>query len=213
MITLYGLNTPNSHKISIALEELALPYQVQCVDVRAGEHLRDSFREIAPNAKIPVITDHDSNTTVFESCAILLYLASKSNRLMPVTPNERWEALQWLFFQASAIGPMFGQLAWFTYYAGEPLPYAIDRYRTEVERLFGVVDQRLAGRDWICGDYSIVDIAHYGWFNCISAMHFDFGRHVHLSRWFDRMSNRPAVVRGVQVPSPLSGWDAAARFG
>ena len=129
MITLYGLNTPNSHKVSIALEELGLSYQVEAVDVRAGEHLRDSFRAITPNAKIPVITDHDSGTRVFESNAILLYLASKTERLMPLTPNDRWEALQWLFFQASAIGPMFGQWAWFSYYAPEPLPYAIDRYR------------------------------------------------------------------------------------
>ncbi|MDB5872851.1 MAG: uncharacterized protein JWQ07_2293 [Ramlibacter sp.] len=213
MITHYALNTPNSHKISIALEELALPYRVEVVDVRAGEHLTPAFRQINPNGKIPAIVDHDSNTTVFESCAILMYLAAKANRLMPIAPNERWEALQWLFLQASGAGPMFGQWAWFTYYAGEPVPYAIERYRIEAERLCSVVDARLQGRDWMCGAYSIVDIAYFGWFHCLAAMHFDLGRHAGLGRWYARMLSRPAVQRGIAIPSPLPGWDAARKLG
>jgi GST-like protein len=211
VITLYGLNTPNSHKISIALEELGLAYDVKPVDVRAGEHLEDTFRQRTPNAKIPVITDHESNTTVFESNAILLYLASKTDRLMPRTPNDRWDALQWLFLQASGIGPMFGQWAWFSYYAPEHDRYAIERYRAEAHRLCGVVDQRLAGRTWICGTYSIVDIACFGWFNCIAAMHFDLGPFQHLSAWMDNMLRRPAVALGIAIPSALPGWDPEKR--
>ena len=206
MIRLYGLNTPNTHKITICLEELGLPYEITEVDVRAGAHRTDAFARLNPTGKIPVILDTDSNTTVFESNAILLYLASKTDRLMPVTPNDRWEAIQWLFFQAASVGPMLGQQAWFNYYAGESVPYAVERYGAECRRLYGVLDQRLSTREFLCHHYSIVDIAHVGWLHCAQAMHLGFEEFPALTAWYLRVLARPAVQRGILLPTPLPSW-------
>jgi GST-like protein len=213
MIRLHGLNTPNTHKITICLEELALPYEILSVDVRSGAHLDADFEKLNPTGKIPVIVDTDSNTTVFESCAILLYLASKADRLMPHTPNERWEAIQWLFFQAASVGPMLGQRAWFTYYAGEEIPYAISRYDAEAKRLYAVLDRRLQQRSFICGTYSIMDIAHFGWLHCAHAMHLGFEEFPALTQWYRRVLERPAVQRGIVLPTPLPEWNAEKKLG
>ena len=206
MIRLYGLNTPNTHKITICLEELALPYQIVEVDVRTGAHHTEAFAKLNPNARIPVVVDTDTNTTVFESNAILLYLASKAGRLMPISPNDRWEAIQWLFFQAASLGPMLGQQAWFNYYAGQKVPYAVERYGAECQRLYKVLDQRLEAREFLCQQYSIVDIAHFGWLHCAQSMHLGFEDYPALTAWYQRIAERPAVQRGVLLPNPLPSW-------
>ncbi len=208
MIRLYGLNTPNTHKITIALEELALPYEIEVVDVRSDAPLSAEFKRISPNGKVPAIIDTDTGTPVFESGAILLYLASKAERLMPYTPAERWQAIQWLFFQTASMGPMLGQRAWFNYYAGEAIPYAIKRYDAQVKRLYGVLEQRLSTRDFICDSYSIVDIAHFGWLHCAHAMHLGFEDFPALTAWYQRVLARPAVQRGVRLPAQLPTWHA-----
>jgi GSH-dependent disulfide-bond oxidoreductase len=200
MIDLYTENTPNGYKISICLEELNLPYTVKVVNVRQGEQFKEEFLALNPNAKIPVIVDHETGQTVFESCAILLYLAEKTGQLMP---KNRWEAIQWLFFQAASIGPMFGQQAHFAFFAPEKIPYAIDRYSKENQRLFGVLEGRLQKRDYICDEYSIVDIAHFGWLYTAKRMGFSFEPFPKLAAWCDRIAARPAVAKGITIPAPL----------
>lgn len=202
MIELYTHNTPNGHKISICLEELELPYSVKVVDVRQGEQFKDEFLALNPNAKIPVIFDHETGQTIFESCAILLYLADKTGRLIP-SGQARWEAIEWLFFQAASIGPMLGQRAHFAFFAPEKIPYAIERYTKETERLYGVLEGRLKERKYICDEYSIVDIAHWGWIYTAKRMGFSLDPFPSLSAWHDRIAERPAVAKGITIPAPL----------
>lgn len=203
MIELYTHNTPNGHKISIALEELGLPYEVKRVDTFVGEQFSPEFVAISPNAKIPVIVDTDTGITVYESNAILLYLADKAGRLMPTDPKGRHEALQLLFFQAASVGPMFGQRAFFAYFSPEQVPFALDRYSREAARLEAVMDRMLQGRDHFCGDYSVVDISIFGWVNTAVASFFPLSGHANLEAWYQRVAARPAVRRGVTVPAPL----------
>lgn len=203
MIDLYTENTPNGYKISICLEELDLPYTVKVVNVRQGEQFKDEFLALNPNAKIPVIVDHDTGQTVFESCAILLYLADKVGKLIPSSGKGRWEVIEWLFFQAANIGPMFGQRAHFALFAPEKIPYAIDRYTKESERLYGVLEGRLKEREYICDEYSIVDIAHFGWVHTVKRMGFSFEQFPNLAAWYDRLAARPAVAKGITIPAPL----------
>ncbi len=203
MIDLYTHNTPNGHKISICLEELNLPYTVKVVDVYQGEQFKDEFLALNPNAKIPAIFDHDTGETVFESCAILLYLADKVGKLVPLSGKARCEAIQWLFFQAANIGPIFGQRAHFALFAPEKIPYAIDRYTKESERLYGVLERWLEEREYICDEYSIVDIAHFGWIYTAKRMGFSFDQFPNLTAWHDRIAARPAVAKGITVPAPL----------
>jgi len=200
MIDLYTENTPNGFKISICLEELNLPYNVKVVNVRQGEQFKDEFLALNPNAKIPVIVDHETGQTIFESCAILLYLADKTGKLMP---KDRWEAIQWLFFQAANIGPMFGQRAHFTFFAPEKMPYAIERYTKESERLYGVLEGQLKKRDYLCDEYSIVDIAHFAWIHTVKRMGFSFEQYPNLTAWYERIADRPAVAKGIKIPAPL----------
>lgn len=204
MIDLYTHSTPNGHKISICLEELGLAYTVKQVNVYEGEQFKEEFVALNPNSKIPVIVDRETGQTVFESCAILLYLADKTGRLIPQSTKERWEAIQWLFFQAASIGPMFGQRAHFAIFAPEKITYAIDRYTKESERLYEVLDQRLKERKYLCGDeYSVVDIAHWGWVYTAKRMGFTFERLSSLTAWHDRIAERPAVQKGIQIPGPI----------
>lgn len=204
MIDLYTHRTPNGYKISICLEELGIPYSVKEVNVMQGEQFKQEFLALNPNAKVPVIVDHETGQTVFESCAILLYLADKAGKLVPSSGKARMEAIQWLFFQAASIGPMFGQRTHFEAYAPEKIPYAIDRYTKESERLYEVIEGRLANREYICDEYSIVDIAHFGWIHTVK--HF-FGINAEqfpkLTAWYDRIAARPAVAKGVTIPAPL----------
>ena len=202
MIELYSHGSPNGHKVSIALEELELPYEVRGVDVFAGEGQSPDFKAVNANGKVPVIRDTDTDATIAESNAILMYLADKAGKLMPMG-DERWEAVELLFLQASAIGPMFGQRAYFDIMAPERVDHAIERYAAEGERLNALLDERLAGREWFSSDYSIVDIAFYGWFFTATHMGYPIDRYSNLSAWYARVGERPAVQRGVTIPGGL----------
>lgn len=203
MIELYTHNTPNGHKISIALEELGLPYEVKRVDTFVGQQFAPEFVALNPNAKIPVIVDTDTGVTVFESNAILLYLAEKAGRLMPVDLEGRHHAVELLFFQAASVGPMFGQRAYFAYFSPEEVPAAFERYAREAARLEAVMDAMLEGRSYFCGEYSIVDISMFGWVNTAVASFFPVDGYANLGAWYDRVAARPAVRRGLTIPAPL----------
>ncbi len=205
MITLYTWATPNGQKVSIALEELGLPYRVQTIDITAGEQFDPAFLALNPNNKIPVIVDSDGPggiaLTVFESGAILIYLAEKCARLLPAEPRARSEVLQWLMLQVGGVGPMLGQAHHFRRFAAERIPYAIQRYTDEAARLYGVLDKRLAAHSWLGGDtYSIADIATYPWIARHEWQGISLADYPNLRRWFDKIASRPAVQRGMEIP-------------
>jgi len=205
MITLHTWGTPNGHKISIALEELGLPYEVRKVNITRNEQFDPAFLALNPNNKIPVIVDEDgpggAPITLFESGAILIYLAEKTGRLLPTEPRTRYEALQWLMLQMGSIGPMLGQAHHFLRFAPEVIPYAIDRYSKEAIRLYGVLNGHLRTRDWLAGDaYSIADIATFPWIARHEWQGIDLARYPEVKRWFDAIAARPAVRRGLEVP-------------
>lgn len=199
-IDLYTFGTPNGRKISIALEELELEYEVHKIDITKGEQFTPEFIAINPNSKIPAIVDREADMTVFESGAILIYLAEKTNRLLPTDIKQRFQVLEWLMFQMANVGPMFGQYNHFNRFASEKIPYAIARYQKETLRLYGVLDQQLKGKEYICGDYSIADIATFPWVAAYEFMGLTLDEHPHLKQWVEKMSQRPAVQRGMQVP-------------
>jgi GST-like protein len=201
MIDLYFSPTPNGLKVRLYLEEAGLPYRVIPVQLSAGQQFAPEFQAISPNSKIPAIVDHapadgGAPLPVFESGAILLYLAEKSGRMLPRDPRERLQVLQWLVWQVAGLGPMAGQAGYFHVYAPEPVPFAIERYTRELRRLYGVLDRQLEGRDHIAGgDYSIADIATYPWI----VPHAGHGQNLadfpNLSRWFQALGERPALRR------------------
>ena len=201
MIDLYFSPTPNGLKIRLYLEEAAIPYRIVPVRLSAGEQFAPAFVAISPNAKIPVIVDHApvdraGTATVFESGAILLYLAEKTGRLLPADGRARLDALQWLFWQVSALGPMAGQAGYYRVYAPKRVPDAIERYTRELRRLYGVLDRRLAGRDYIAGDeYTIADISAYPWIVPHRPHGQDLAEFPDLRRWFERIAARPAARR------------------
>jgi GSH-dependent disulfide-bond oxidoreductase len=222
MIDLYTAATPNGFKISIALEELALPYEVRVVDLRGGGQFAPDFLRISPNNKIPAIVDHQGpggrDIAVFESGAILLYLAEKTGRLLPKDGAKRYETLQWLFFQVGGTGPMIGQLHHFANYAPEKLPYAIDRYQKETKRLYGVLDRRLSQSPYLGGDeYTVADIANLPWLLSYERLGIDLAAIPHLSRWLSALRARPAVERGLSIPprndAPMDDKAREALFG
>ena len=212
-IQLYSLNTPNGVKASIMLEETGLAYEPHLVDITNEESHTPAFLSLNPNGKIPAIIDPagpgGEPMALFESGAILLYLADKSGQFIPTEPARRWECIQWVFFQMSAIGPMFGQLGYFYKSAGKDIAdkRPLERYVKESKRLLGVLDDRLAGRDWIMGnDYSIADIATLGMVNNLITFYearelVDYDSLTHVPAWLERALARPAVVRGLQIPS------------
>jgi glutathione S-transferase/GST-like protein len=201
MIDLYTAATPNGYKISIALEELALPYTVHVIDLAALEQRRPDFLRISPNGRIPAIVDRgEDDFAVFESGAILVYLAEKTGRLMPPDPKGRSLVMQWLMFQMGGIGPMMGQANVFFRYLPEKIPVAIDRYHGEVRRLFGVLDARLAGHEFLAGDYSIADIANWAWVRTYKWSGVTLEGLPHLERWVGQLAERPACQRGIEVP-------------
>jgi len=208
MIDLFSWPTPNGHKIHIMLEEAGLAYRVHGVDIGKGDQFAPEFLAISPNNKIPALVDpHGPDgkpISIFESGAMLIYLAEKCGRLLPETPRERYATLEWLMFQMGGIGPMLGQVHHFRAYAPEPIPYAIDRYTKEAGRLYGVVDRRLADRPFIAGDYSIADMAIFPWLRSWERQGVNIADYPHLKRWFDTLTARPAVERGVKVLSDLS---------
>ena len=200
MIDLYTFSTPNGRKISIALEELELEYEVHKIDITKGAQFTPEYVAINPNSKIPAIVDREEDITVFESGAILIYLAEKTNRLLPNDTKQRFQVLEWLMFQMGSVGPMFGQYNHFNRFAPEKIPYAIARYQKETLRLYGVLDQQLKGKDYICEDYSIADIATFPWVAAYEFMGLTLDQHPNLKQWVEKMSQRPAVQRGMEIP-------------
>ncbi len=201
MIDLYTAATPNGKKISIMLEELGVSYKVHPLNLSELEHKEPWFLKINPNGKIPAIVDNDNGAAVFESGAILIYLADKfGNFLPPPKDARRTTCIQWLMFQMSAVGPMQGQLNVFLKYAPEKIPYAIRRYTEETKRIYSVLDKRLSEVEYIAGDYSIVDIATWPWINSYDWVKMDLKAFPNLSRWRATVGKRPAVIKGSNVP-------------
>ena len=201
MITLHTAATPNGHKVSIALEELGLPYQLRVVDLAAGEQTRAEFLALNPNGRIPVIVDHAAGDfVVFESGAILVYLAEKTGQLMPSDAKGRSRVMQWLMFQMGGVGPMMGQANVFYRYFPQKIQPAIDRYQAEGRRLFEVLDGHLAQHEWLAGDYSIADIANWAWVRTHRWSGIAIDGLDHLRRWRDAIRARPAVQRGMERP-------------
>ncbi len=202
MIELFTAATPNGHKASVALEELALPYTVRSIDLGKLDQKQDWFLALNPNGRIPVIIDHDNDDfVVFESGAILVYLAEKTGKLLPQDAKGRSVAMQWLMFQMGGIGPMMGQANVFFRYAPEKIPYAIDRYQRESRRLFEVLERRLSQSEYLAGDYSIADIANFCWVTTHAWSGVDVDGLPSVQRWLEAIRARPAVQRGVAVPS------------
>jgi GST-like protein len=204
MIEVYSWATPNGHKVHIMLEECGLPYRVHPVDIGAGDQFAHEFLAISPNNKIPAIVDSDGPggkpISLFESGAILLYLAAKTGRFLPEDTAAKYTVLQWLMFQMGGVGPLLGQAHHFRVYAPEKIPYAIDRYTNEAHRLYGVMDTRLAHSKYIAGnEYTIADIAIFPWLRSWKNQGIDWNDFPQLKGWFDEIGARPAVQRGVQV--------------
>jgi GSH-dependent disulfide-bond oxidoreductase len=209
MIDLYFWTTPNGYKPLMFLEETALPYMLIPIDIGAGDQFDPDFLKIAPNNRIPAIVDHDpadggEPISIFESGAILLYLAEKTGRFLPTDLRGRHDALQWLFWQMAGLGPMAGQNHHFGTYAPEKIPYAIERYEKETGRLYAVLNQRLADREFIAGDYSIADMASYPWTVSHERQKQDLNDFPHLKRWFETIAARPATVRAYEKGKALN---------
>ncbi|MDE1464452.1 glutathione S-transferase family protein [Spartinivicinus poritis] len=209
MIELYTAATPNGYKISIALEELALDYQVHHLDLSAGEQKQAGYLAINPNGRIPAIIDHDNKDfVVFESGAILLYLAEKTGQLLPQDPYKRSQAIQWLMFQMGGVGPMMGQANVFYRYFPEKIPAAINRYQHEVRRLFEVIDKQLAANQYLAGaEYTIADIATWPWVRSYEWSGIDITGLNHLQQWITLISERPAVQKGITIPPSSDASD------
>jgi GSH-dependent disulfide-bond oxidoreductase len=204
MIDVYSWATPNGHKVHIMLEECGLPYRVHPINIGAGDQFKPEFLKISPNNKIPAIIDPQGPDgkpiSLFESGAILLYLASKTGKFLPASDRGRFEMLQWLMFQMGGVGPMLGQAHHFRIYAPEKIEYAINRYTNEAKRLYGVMDKQLATHPFIAGDsYTIADIAIFPWLRSWQNQGIDWADYPHLKIWFDTIAARPAVQRGVTV--------------
>ncbi|MBB2485544.1 glutathione S-transferase C-terminal domain-containing protein [Mitsuaria sp. WAJ17] len=204
MIDVYTWATPNGHKVHIMLEECALPYRVVPVDIGSGAQFEQHFLQISPNNKIPAVVDPEGPDgkpiSLFESGAILLYLAGKTGRLLPADVRGKYEVLQWLMFQMGSVGPMLGQAHHFRLYAPEKLPYAIERYTREARRLYGVINRRLAASTYLGGkEYSIADIAVFPWLRSWKNQGVELSDYPHLKGWFDEIARRPAVQRGLEV--------------
>ncbi len=204
MIDLYTFTTPNGRKPAILLEELGLPYSIQKIDIGKGEQFSPEFIAINPNSKIPAIIDRDSEITVFESGAILIYLAEKTGKFLPQEGADRARVIEWLMFQMASVGPMFGQLGHFRNAAPEKLPYAIARYEKETLRLLGVLDRQLADNPYIAGEYSIADMATYPWVVSATSPYggISLEEFPNVQRWIATMESRPAVQTGMAILKP-----------
>jgi GST-like protein len=204
MIDAYTWPTPNGHKVHIMLEECGLPYRVHAVNIGAGDQFKDDFLAISPNNKIPAIVDADGPDgkpiSLFESGAILVYLAGKTSKFLGKSDRDKFNTLQWLMFQMGGLGPMLGQAHHFRIYAPEKLAYAVDRYTNESKRLYGVMDTQLAKTEYLAGDeYTIADIAAFPWTRSAANQGVDWNEFPNAKRWFDAIEARPAVQRGVAV--------------
>ena len=201
MIDLYTFTTPNGRKASIMLEEVELPYNVQKIDITKNDQFTPEYIAINPNSKIPAIVDRDTDITVFESGAILMYLAEKTGKFLPPDQKKRYLVIEWLMLQMGSVGPMFGQLNHFKKFAPEKIEYAIARYEKETLRLYGVLDRQLKDNEYICGDYSIADIATYPWVAVYEFQGLTLDNHPNLKRWVETVQQRPAVQQGMKVPA------------
>jgi GST-like protein len=203
MIQLYTWKTPNGRKVSVMLEEIGLPYEVHPIDLSKGDQFKPEYLAINPNNKIPAIIDTDGPggkpLKLFESGAILMYLAEKTGKFWPLDMRQRYDVMQWLMFQMGGVGPMFGQANYF-FRASEKVPYAIDRYHKEARRLYGVLDKQLKQQEYLAGEYSIADIATYPWVGRHEMHQVKLEDFPDVKRWFDTISARPAVNRGMEVP-------------
>ena len=220
MIDVYTWPTPNGHKVHIMLEETRLEYRVHPINIRKGEQFKPAFLKISPNNRIPAIVDRDGSNgkplALFESGAILLYLASKSGRLLPLDMSERWTCLQWLMWQMGGVGPMMGQANHFRRYAKDKINYAIERYTNECNRLTNVLDKRLGESRYVaCEEYTIADISIFPWLRGAENRGVDINEYPNVKRWFDAINARPGVQRGVKVlaseqstaPHDPKAWD------
>jgi GST-like protein len=204
MIDIYSWPTPNGHKVHIMLEETGLPYRVHGINIRAGDQFKPEFLEISPNNRIPAIVDHDGPDgkpiSLFESGAILIYLAGKTGKFLPLDLHQRYAALQWLMWQMGGVGPMFGQANHFRAYSVEKIAYAVDRYTNEANRLTSVMDKRLAAARYLAGDeYSVADIAVFPWMRNADKRGINMPDYPHVERWFNAINARPAVKRALEV--------------
>ena len=202
-IDLYTWATPNGRKVSIMLEELKLQYSVLPIDITKGEQYADDFLMISPNNKIPVIVDHENGIHLMESGAILMYLANKTGKLMSPIGENYWKEMEWLMLQMGSIGPMLGQTHHFVKFNPGKSPYAEERYRKENIRIYGVLEERLKGRDYLCENYSIVDIATWPWISRYEFQDMNLTDYPRLKDWYLRIAERPAVIKGYAVPDPL----------
>ena len=200
MIDLYTWTTPNGRKASIALEEMGLDYTAHAINIGEGEQLAPDFLKISPNNKIPAIVDNDTGQSLMESGAILLYLAEKTGRFMPTDTAARWQAMEWLMWQMGGFGPFLGQVHHFVHYNRGKAPYAEERFSKEALRLYKVLDTHLAKRDFVAGDYSIVDMAIWPWASRFEWQEIDLASFPNVRDWYVRIAERPAVQAGYQVP-------------
>ena len=204
MIDLYTWSTPNGEKVQIMLEETGLEYRLNAVNLQEGEQFEPDFLAISPSGKIPAIIDQDGpggeSIPIFESGGILLYLADKSGSFLPADPQLRWQAISWLMFQMGGVGPMLGQAGYFLNKAPEPVPAAVERYTREADRLYGVVDGRLADREFLAGEYSIADMACFPWLRVHERVGVEITDHPNVARWLETVETRPAVQRGLALP-------------
>jgi GSH-dependent disulfide-bond oxidoreductase len=203
VIDLYTWTTPNGRKASIALEELGIPYTVHTVDITKDEQFRPEFLAISPNNRIPAIVDRDTGFSLMESGAIMMYLAEKAGRLLPTDPQKRYRVIEWLMWQMGGIGPMLGQVHHFVKYNKGKAPYAEERYLKEAHRLYGVLDRRLDGREFVADDYSIADIAIWPWISRFEWQQIDLDRYANVKRWYAAIAARPAVQKGYKVPKDV----------
>jgi GST-like protein len=221
MIDLYTWPTPNGHKVHIFLEEVGMPYTVHAINIGTGDQFEPEFLKISPNNKMPAIVDQDGPGgkpyAVFESGAILLYLAEKTGQYLPSDPTGRYDVIQWLMFQMGGIGPMLGQAHHFRMYAPEKIEYAFNRYTNEASRLYGVVDKRLSEHEYLAGDYSIADMATFPWLRYHENQGQKLEDYPHLKRWYDKLEARPAVQRGLAIlkseAKPMDDKAKALLFG
>ena len=202
-IDLYTWNTPNGRKVSIMLEEVGLPYRVFPIDITKGDQLQPNFLQISPNNKIPAIVDHDVGIHLMESGAILMYLANKTGKLLSPIGDKYWEQMEWLMLPMGSIGPMLGQTHHFLKFNSGKSPYAEERYSKENARLYQVLENRLQDREFVCGEYSIVDIATWPWISRFEFQQMNLSDYPNLKRWYLNIAGRPAVQKGYGVPDVL----------
>ena len=203
MIDLYTWTTPNGRKASILLEELGLPYEAHAIDISKDEQFAPDFLKIAPNNRIPAIKERDTGFTLMESGAIMIYLAEKTGKLLPTEAQKRARVIEWLMWQMGGVGPMLGQVHHFVKYNAGKAPYAEERYLKEAARLYGVLDRRLADREFVADDYSIADIAIWPWISRFEWQNMDLAKFPNVKRWYVAIANRPAVQRGYEVPKKV----------